>query len=127
MKKADLIYNQHEENNTWISSLNFYKDDLKFLENKLSEISTKYTDKTILSLVEHFQNQFIIQKNNIDEIMHNLKINEDKLRNEINKNIVAVDHRSINYHEFEKEQFLSFEINFKELRTEFIRFLAKWM
>ena len=62
MKKADLIYNQHEENNTWISSLNFYKDDLKFLENKLSEISTKYTDKTILSLVEHFQNQFIIQK-----------------------------------------------------------------
>ena len=127
MKKETLIYNQHEENKSWFSTLNFIKEDIHFLEEKLGEISLKYTDKEILSDIEHYQNQFIIQKNNIDEIEHLITLDEDKLVSEIKKNPVAVEHRSTNYHNKERELITVFETNFKELRNDFIRFLAKWM
>jgi hypothetical protein len=127
MKKETLIYNQHEENKSWFSTLNFIKEDIHFLEEKLGEISLKYTDKEILSDIEHYQNQFIIQKNNIDEIEHLITLDEDKLVSEIKKNPVAVEHRSTNDHNKERELITVFETNFKELRNDFIRFLAKWM
>ena len=127
MKKETLIYNQHEENKSWFSTLNFIKEDILFLEEKLGEISLKYTDKEILSDIEHYQNQFIIQKNNIDEIEHLITLDEDKLVSEIKKNPVAVEHRSTNDHNKERELITVFETNFKELRNDFIRFLAKWM
>jgi hypothetical protein len=77
--------------------------------------------------VEHFQNQFIIQKNNIDEISHNVKMNEESLQKEINSNPIAVDHRKVEYHINEKNAVESFEKNFNDLRSEFKVFLAKHM
>ena len=127
MKKETLIYNQHEENKSWFSTLNFIKEDIHFLEGKLGEISLKYTDKEILSDIEHYQNQFIIHKNTIDEIQHLITLDEDKLVSEINKNLVAVEHRTTNDHDKERELVAVFETNFKELRNNFIRFLAKRM
>lgn len=127
MENKMLIYNQHEENTSWISGLTFYQEDLLFLEKQLAEVANKYTNTDVLSQVEHYQNQFIIQRNNMDEILHSIKINEDKLIAEVNKNPIAVDHRSTPYHNEEKELYISFEKSFKQLRSEFISFLAKWM
>jgi hypothetical protein len=77
--------------------------------------------------VEHFQNQFIIQRNNIDELIHAIKSNENLLVKEVEQNPVAVDRRKTAYHEIEKDMVESFEKNFNELRKEFILFSAKWM
>lgn len=127
MNATAPIYQQHEENSTWTNSLQFYKDEIVILRERLSEIAAKNTNKEILAEVEHFQNQFIIQRNNIDEIMHLIKQNENAIIAEINSNPIAVDHRKVKAHTEEKEQMESFEKTFNDLREEYNRFSAKWM
>ena len=127
MEAQGTIYTQHEENKEWTSKLSFYKDEIKILTGRLEELASKNTSSDVLVGVEHFQNQLIIQRNNIDEILHLVKLNEKVLIAEIIANPVAVDHRKLEYHLKEKDMVESFEKNFNELRTEFNEFASKWM
>jgi hypothetical protein len=110
-----------------MKKLDFYKDEIKILRNRLEEIAAKNNSGEVLSKVEHFQNQFIIQRDNIDNIAHAVKLNEEELLNEINRNPVAVDRRKMAYHEKEQDLVETFEQNFNEIRGEFNRFTSKWM
>lgn len=127
MSQKESIYKQHEENTEWISKLDFYKDEIAILKGRLEEITSKNNAPEVLSQVEHFQNQWIVQRNNIDEISHQVKANEASLLKEINSNPVAVDHRKTEYHAQEQDLVNSFEKNFNDLRQEFNTFSAKWM
>jgi predicted RNase H-like nuclease (RuvC/YqgF family) len=127
MESKASIYSQHGENTEWTNKLNFYKDEIKILTGRLEEITSKNSSTEVLAQVEHFQNQFIIQRNNIDEALHAVKMDEEELQEEVKSNPVAVDHRSVEYHAKEKEMVDSFEKNFNDLRDEFNEFAAKWM
>jgi len=127
MENKKQIYEQHAENSDWINRLEFYKEEIEILKERLAEIANKNSSKSVLSEVEHFQNQFIVQRNNIDEIGHLIKLNEQLLENEVNKNEIAVDHRSLPYHIEEKEKLEGFESNISNLRKEFNTFSSKWM
>lgn len=120
-------FTQHAENTVWLTTLIFYRDDLTILKKRLEELVSKNNNKEFLKLVEHFQNQFIIQRNNIDELIHAVKANENLLEKEVEENPIAVDRRYTAYHEKEKEMVESFEKNFNELRKDFVSFSAKWM
>lgn len=127
MKEQEKIYSQHAENTEWTSKLSFYKDEIAVLKGRLEEVTTKNNSPEVLAQVEHFQNQLIIQRNNVDEILHAVKMNEESLMKEINTNPTAVDHRKVEYHAKEKDLVESFEKVFNELRAEFNSFAAKWM
>jgi hypothetical protein len=127
MRVTAPIYQQHEENTSWTNSLKFYKDEIILLRERLAEIAFKNTNKIILAEVEHYQNQFIIQRNKIDEIMHAIKLNENALIKEINSNPIAVDHRKVAAHTNEAEQMKTFEKIFADLREKYNRFSSKWM
>lgn len=57
----------------WSKSLAFYEDELKVLEGRLQEIANKNTGETILASVEHFQNQYILQKEQFDYLLHDIR------------------------------------------------------
>ena len=125
--KTEKIYIQHDENKEWTSNLLFYKDEMKVMENRLAEIASKNTSKEILAQVEHFQNQLIIQKENIEILTHEININNHIINYEIEKNIIAIDHRSIKDHCALRDNVKSFESNFITFKVEFNAFLSKWM
>lgn len=127
MSTSESIYKQHEENTEWTGKLNFYKDEISILKGRLEEIVAKNTKNEALAELERFQNQLIIQRNNIDEIAHLVKLNEESLIEEIKSNPVAVDHRKVEYHAKEKDLVDTFEKNFNELREDMKDFFAKWM
>ncbi|MFN8116427.1 MAG: hypothetical protein U0W65_09955 [Bacteroidia bacterium] len=127
MKTGEKIYTQHADHTEWINKLKFYADEITLMKGRLSEIATKNSHQDVLTKVEHFQNQLIVQKNNIDELVHEIKADENRLEKEVNKNPIAVDHREMPSHVSEKEAIDSFEKNFNELRTEFKLFVAKWL
>jgi hypothetical protein len=127
MSTSESIYKQHEENTEWISKLNFYKDEIKIMTGRLEEIASKNSGDDALAEVERFQNQLIIQRNNIDNIAHEVKLNEEALIEAVKSNPIAVDHRKVEYHAKEKDLVDSFEKNFNDLREDFNRFSAKWM
>lgn len=127
MNTKENIFNQHEENTDWMNRLDFYKAEIDILKNLLGEVAEKNTAEDVQKQVEHYQNQFIVQRNNIDLLAHNIQLNEDELQKEIVSNPVAVDHRKMEYHQTEKEFIDFFETNFNEVRHDFKVFAAKWM
>ena len=125
--ETEKIYTQHEENKEWMNKVLFYWDDLKIMTNRLEEIRSKNTSKDILAQVEHFQNQFMIQTKHMEDIRNEIKMSDRLINREINKNEVAVDHRSMGDHTSLRESVVTFEKLFTQLRIEFIAFLSKWM
>ena len=127
MSKQEALYDVHQEHAEWISKLNFYKDDIKIFNTRLEEIVSKNNGVEVLEEVERFQNQFIIQRNNIDEIAHIITLDEVELQNEVKANPVAVDHRKVGDQSEHRDLVATFEKNFTELRAEYNKFSAKWM
>ena len=124
--KANII-DQHLENQDWLKRLDFYKEEINILKERLEEVTSKNNALEFLKDVEHYQNQFIVQRNNIDELAHSIKVNESGLVKEVNANPVAVDHRKVESHEAESDFIAYFEKNFAGLRADYNKFLSKWM
>ena len=121
------IYSQHYEHTEWLNKLSFYVDEISVMQKRIEEIAKKNTAKEVKIKIEHFQNQFLIQKNNIDALKRHIKDDEKLLKDNIMKNETAVDHRKIEDHIAERQDIEVFETNFNALRKEFNLFLAEWM
>jgi len=115
---------EHQE---WLHSLDFYDSELDILEKWLGEIVKKNNKVEVLKGIEHFQNQFIIQRNNIDILSHN--INEHIHKNTLNEmssslhteKVLAMEHEQL------EDEFKMFEKVVNELRKEYNLYLSKWM
>ncbi len=117
----------HQEHQEWLNKLAFYSDEIIVMRKRLEEIVSKNTNKEILSQAEHFQNQLVVQKENIDELGHSIKDHESYLENRVDENPVASDHRNVHDHPKMRESMNGFEKIFNELRHEFNGFLSKTM
>jgi hypothetical protein len=127
LMKTEKIYTQHTENVAWANNAAFYRDELKVMDNRLQEIASKYTSKEVLKQVEHFQNQFIIQKERLDELNHQINLSNDSLNCEVEKNPVAIEHRKVKDHTDARNEMQGFEKSYTALKKEFNNFLSEWM
>lgn len=127
METTKTIYQLHEEHKTWLNKLLFYKDELSIMTNRLSEVASKNTSSEVLALVDHFNNQLIIQKEQIDILNHDIKSHESYLEAAVRKNVNDIEHAKFSDHKNLRESIAVFEKIFKELREELIDFLSKWM
>ncbi len=107
--------------------MSFYKDEIKVLQNRLGEVVNKNTSKDMLAQAEHFQNRFIVFKNNIDELNHKINLSEDQLMLSIKQNPTAVDHRKVEDHREVREEVTVIDKSFTDLRSEVNTYLSKWM
>lgn len=127
MDSKKTIYQLHEEHKTWLNMLLFYKDELSIMTNRVAEIAKKNTSKEVLSMVERFQNQLIIQRDQIDILSHEIRGHESVLEAAVKENPTAIDHQKFPDHPQQREKVEIFEKMFNDLRAEMIRFLSKWM
>ena len=122
-----LIYDLHEEHIQWINKMLFYKDEMKVMQNSLSEVAGKNTDREVQALVEHFQNQLIVQNVQADILKHTIKQYENTIETHLSKNDVAADKLKWDDHSDLREKVEMFEKIINELRGELIVFLAKYI
>ncbi|HEU4716978.1 MAG TPA: hypothetical protein VFU15_04065 [Bacteroidia bacterium] len=115
----------HAEHTEWLNKLDFYNDELIMMRERIQNVAAKNTGKDILAKIEHFQNQIIVQRNNIDEFRHAIKDHENYLEHRIDENPVASDHRKVHDHPKLRETMESFEKIFNGIRHELNEFLAK--
>jgi hypothetical protein len=115
------------EHQDWLKGLDFYKDDIHILENRLTEIASKNTAFEARQGIEHFQNQFLVQRNNIDELRHNIKEHISTYGKKTELAAEVVENEKLAEHENLKDAYLSFEKVIKDLRQEFNIYLARWM
>lgn len=122
--KIVVLHNEHRE---WLNKLDFYKDDLPVLRKRLEEVAAKNTAIDVMKMVEHFQNQFIIQRNELDEFRHAIKEHENHLQAAINQNETAINRQSLSDHPEMRERMDRYEKLFQEFRMDLLRFVSKYM
>lgn len=125
--KVKHIDELHFEHQLWISEAKFYVDELKVYQKRLEEIASKNTKEEVRKQVEHFQNQFIIQKEQLDILKHEVNEHEQWLANYAKQHPVAINHELFTDHREMHEQIDVFRKLYGELKQEFRRFLETWM
>jgi hypothetical protein len=110
-----------------LSSLDFYKQDIKILKNRLEEIAADNTGREVSVKIEYFQNQFLIQQNNIDELKHKLHENLSNIQNQVQESAGFISETSSADNVELYDQYLMIEKLVNEIRQEFNRFASKWM
>lgn len=125
MTTEKKIYTLHQEHQEWLKKLSFYKDDLVVLQNRVEEVAANYTSKEFQAMVDHFLNQFLIQRERIQELKHEIKNLEAAITSEVQHNATAVDHRTMPDHDDQRQKIKRFEEIFAELRSDLLDFLSK--
>ena len=116
------------EHTAWLSSLDFYKQELIILKERLTEIAGKYTSKDIAADVEHYENQIKVQMENIDQLRHNINENLEKSAKEAIANKAGyIDTELLIVHTRQKSVFDGVEKAINDLRNDFNLFATKWM
>lgn len=126
MKQLSIkhITNLHSDS---LRGLDFYAQELVILQERLEEILADNTNKEVAEQVEHFQNEFIIHKNAIDELKSSIHENNNNIKDQISEFDGSVEKITISDNHNLHEDYLTEERLFNELRHEFYRFASKWM
>jgi hypothetical protein len=121
------ISNLDSDLNLWEKGLEFYRDELSLLENRLMEVSSRNNKQEAFEGIEHFQNQFMIQRKNIQDIKHAVKNYKNNISSDIHHHDGQVNTDLIEDGKVLKDKYESFERIMNGLRHEFNAFLSKWM
>ncbi|MBS1525810.1 MAG: hypothetical protein JST19_09200 [Bacteroidetes bacterium] len=110
-----------------LRGLDFYKQELGFLQERLQEVAGDNTGEEVEKQIGHFQDQFIIHGQRIDELNHEIQKNQRDLGYELEHSDGFAEEGTLTANEDLYEQYVIEERLFNEMRHEFNRFAAKWM
>jgi hypothetical protein len=122
---AQLDQYQHE-NMTWVRSLEFFKQENAHLKDRLAAVVDKTSDKYFLAQAEHFQNQFIIKDEFIDELKHDINEQSRIMRDYSKKMLINGSADSFtDVQEKLRDQMQYLEKDFGDLKNEFNNYLTE--
>lgn len=115
----------HFDHMEWLNALKFYKDEISIFEHRLEDIIRRNTGMEVMAELEHFQNQFIREREVIDELRHDIKQQENVLEKESKDHPVAIEHRYFTDHTDLRDRMQTYEKLYRELKADFYRWLSK--
>ena len=110
-----------------IRGLSFYKEEISILEQRLFEMASRNNSFEARQGIEHFQNQFVIQQNNIHDLRHKFDRHEANMATDANTHAGQVNPIYIREEDVLMNDYKNLEKIIKELRREFNLFLSRWM
>lgn len=114
-------------NNDGLRGIAFYKQELGILQERLQEVAADNTAREVQEKVDHFQNQFLIHGNCLDELKHDIHANDQAIEAELLLTGDLVSEGTATEHKSIHERYVDEEKIFNGLRQEFNRFAAEWM
>ena len=116
----------HVEYQLWMNELNFYKEEICIFERHLEDLINDTDDVVAAAQVEHFQNQFIVQKEVIDEVRHKLNVSEKQLAGFVKAvSGMSLDSFKMDNHPKLREEMMTFRKIYTELKNDFRQFEAE--
>lgn len=113
----------HTEYTDWMEELNFYKEEINIFEHHLEQLARSRREHEVSAQVEQFQNQFIRQKEVIDELKHNLYISEIQLTAFVKKmSGMGLSSIKMDNHTTLRDEMITFRKLFGEMKKGFRRF-----
>lgn len=117
----------HFEHKVWVNNMKFYLDELVIFENRLSELVQRNSKTEVTAQIEHFQNQFIRQREVAQQLISKCNDHEKFLVNQAVEHPIAIDHVLFADHTKLRDEVTIYDKIYRELKTEFMAFIAKWM
>ena len=110
------------ENITWKRLLDFFNQENSYLKNRLSEVVDRATDKTLIAKAEHFQNEFILNDECIQDIGKDIKLQEKSLQLTLTQKKLP-DQRVCKMQDKLRNEIFYLEKEFSKLKNEFNQYL----
>jgi hypothetical protein len=128
MESTVSIDQFQEELQSWKHELSSSKQQIRHFESQLEFMSAQRLPKDLLAQVEHFQNNFICQKEVIDKLRHDLPDSRHKVEHIFNSSgNTASSEDGMDMHEMLGERMDTFRKLFDDLKDEFRRFESEWL
>jgi hypothetical protein len=106
--------------------LNFYKKEIGIFENRLTEMLNRKPTRELLRELEQYQNQFIRQKEVVDQVNHKIHLYDDELKGIPAEIMLPIESNEIVKHkELEDDIHITRKLYF-DLRDRFSSYLAKF-
>ncbi len=118
------VENLHLEHRLWQSELSFFADQLKIFEHHLERLVDKKNDREVLAKLEQFQNQFIRQKEVLDQLQHDIKVHDQEMGRML-QNDKEPNEADLVRHNKVDDQMETFRKIYTELRNEFFQFMSE--
>ncbi len=111
----------------WTRTLQFYKTEIPYFKKRLVEISSKNTGEDIRKEIEHFENEFIVLNEDLDELQHNVNLQQDASIKSATEKPLFINVRMAKVDDNLGELIDSFELEFAKNKKQFYRFLSNTM
>ena len=121
------ISNSGNSQSEILKGLDFYKDEIRLWETRLLEVAGKNTQFEARQGIEHFENQFIIQRNNIGQLRHRINEYTHEVASDAAMHEGRIKKDLLNRLEVLGQEYKGIEKTINDLSHEFRNFLSKWM
>jgi phosphoenolpyruvate carboxylase len=115
----------HHQVTDWLRETEFYKQELAILQTRLEEVAAKNTAQEVLAQVEHFQNKFILNREQQDTLLHDLRKEASNLEEKIKGLLEHTNEKFTDVNEGMQNRMKTFAAAFADLRFEFNSFVSK--
>lgn len=123
----EYISKIHFKNRLWSNQIVFYKEELSIFQERLEEVAIKNTGQEVHMGIEQFQNRFIIQRNELDDLKHWINVSEDNLVALAKNGQKRADCDTEEDDGVIEDRMNQFVKLYDELKSDFEEFLIKWM
>ncbi|MCP4124953.1 MAG: hypothetical protein GY751_24690 [Bacteroidetes bacterium] len=125
--KHVYLSNLTNDHKTWVSELQLQKDQVEIFEHRLGDVLQRNSELEVRAFGEQFQNKMIRQREVIDILNHDIKMEQHKLEEFAKDHPIAIEHIYFQDHRTLRERvFVNTDI-FKAFRREFYGFIEKWL
>ena len=122
------IRSLHMEYQLWMRELIFYKEEIKIFEHHLEMLLERNNNREFLAEAEHYLYQFILEKEVIDHLKHDLNVSERQLASFVH-DLTGMGLASIRMdnHTVLRERMKTFRQIYGQLKHDFRNFESQWM
>ncbi|MBS1595071.1 MAG: hypothetical protein JST90_12185 [Bacteroidetes bacterium] len=121
------LHTLYDTYNSHVRALDFYKEELQYLEMRLGTIVNANTGQEVLSQAEHFQNVFLITSDNIAELKGRVQRGLQHIEEVIKVKPTHADEKTINDLGIYSRDLHELENRFSAMKLQFNSFLAKYL
>ena len=126
-----FISDLHFSFKLWANEMAFFNQEIELFEGYLAEIAKRWTAQEVLAELEHFQNQFIVQREEAELLTHDIKNFQKNMSHFAKENETAVEHMHFDSKANEKnnvaDRVETYKSIYSALKKEFRVFLSKYM
>ncbi len=108
----------------WKRELQYFKSEIPYFRKKLEEVASKNTAQDIMIQVEHFENKFRIMNENLDELLHDVKLKNKAILDQATVQPNYINVKMIEGYEVIHDEMESTARDFFDTKKAYYHFLA---